>query len=409
MSKPFARIALSLPLLMMASGLWWYGAATHQLASGAAPEACQRSLLRLFPESWLRCGDQAYYRDFDSAAAVSHYRAAISRQPLLIDAWLQLSGAELARGQAAEAGRILYALVPAITRVSTWKWRELLLAFDLRDEALFASHFNYILARLPRRAAEACQVALLFWGNWSTVASFAAEENRAVLLQELMAAGEPDAAYALWRIMDGSANPPPSAVTLRLCEVLLNAGQVPAAKMLWSRLREDTPQRVDDGGFEREPLQAAFGWRFMTLPEVAMEWCGQLPYQGNCSLRLKFRGDRNVDFAHVGQIMPVTPGRTYRLQFARRSRNLTTDQGVYLEVSGYGCQGFLARSRPVKGDSPWEEEELAMTVPAACEAVTMRVRRKASLRFDNKISGEYWLDAVTLNDAPAQEVSGVSH
>ena len=39
--------------------------------------------------------------------------------------------------------------------------------------------------------------------------------------------------------------------------------------------------------------------------------------------------------------------------------------------------------------------KLDVPVPLGCEAIIVQLRRKESLMFDNKISGDYWLDAVT--------------
>ncbi len=37
-----------------------------------------------------------------------------------------------------------------------------------------------------------------------------------------------------------------------------------------------------------------------------------------------------------------------------------------------------------------------MPVPAGCEVICSRCMRNESLMFDNKISGDYWLDEVEL-------------
>ena len=95
-------------------------------------------------------------------------------------------------------------------------------------------------------------------------------------------------------------------------------------------------------------------------------------------------------------IIPVRPDTGYWLRFALKSRDLTTDQGIFVEIGGYGCEEFTVSSRPVLGTSPWTEEELEFVTPAGCEAVLLRVCRRESLKFDNRISGDYWLDAVEL-------------
>jgi hypothetical protein len=84
------------------------------------------------------------------------------------------------------------------------------------------------------------------------------------------------------------------------------------------------------------------------------------------------------------------------LRFARKSRGLTTDQGVSVEVFGYACKGLYRSSDPVLGTQPWAVETIEFQVPEGCEAVAVRLRRRESLKFDNKILGDYWLDSVSL-------------
>jgi hypothetical protein len=65
-------------------------------------------------------------------------------------------------------------------------------------------------------------------------------------------------------------------------------------------------------------------------------------------------------------------------------------------VSGYKDEAFKLTSEQVLGDSPWKEEKIEFTAPVGCEAIVLRVHRKESLKMDNKISGDYWLDSVEL-------------
>ena len=64
------------------------------------------------------------------------------------------------------------------------------------------------------------------------------------------------------------------------------------------------------------------------------------PVEGSYGLHLRFMGTKNLEFNPVYQVIPVEPGKVYRLRFARKSKGLTTDRGVYLQVSGYRCEGL---------------------------------------------------------------------
>jgi hypothetical protein len=351
---------------------------------------------RLFPETWLWQGNEAYYMRLDPEAAAQSYREALRRQPVMIDAWIALAKAELTAGRAGEAEHILDGLAPLIAHVSTWKWQELLLAYDLGHTQHFAASYNFILSRLPHRISEACYVALQFWGSWPMILPHVAAENRTVFLQQLMAAKEVDVALTLWKDMAADPEAPESEVQLGFCQFLLDNKRLPAAKDVWKGWRGDGIRTIHDGSFELKPLNRAFGWRMGRLPQVVMERTSQFPFEKNYCIHVHFNGKQNVLLNHLSQIVPVEPGRNYVLKFARRSRNITTDQGIFLEAVGYGCQGLRVQSEPVTGTSSWMVEEVEVPVPAGCEAVLIQLRRKESLMFDSMISGDYWLDAVEL-------------
>jgi hypothetical protein len=209
------------------------------------------------------------------------------------------------------------------------------------------------------------------------------------------------------KLILGKARTITPELEVRFCQFLIDTGRLSAAKAVWSEYRARQKAAggntgllaggfLCDGGFEERPLGSAFGWRFARNEDVVVERRVESPFSGTYSLRLQFTGSKNVAFSHVSQIVPVEPGRSYRLRFARKSRNLTTDQGVYLAVNGFKCEGPAVKTQPVSGTGPWEEEWLELAVPKACEAIMVQVRRNASLMFDSKISGDYWLDGIEM-------------
>lgn len=432
------RPLLGLVFLVMAFSLFWHGLVTKQITEGDIEFQRSHSLGHLFPTILHLRGQLALYEELDSAGAADYLRRAASLQPTRIRVWLDLARVELTEGRSEEAARILSMLRPLLGHVSTWKWQELLLAFDLRDEAYFAECFNFILSRLPHRVHEACGLGRRFWGSWGGCLPVLAPGVRLAYLNQLMRAGEADVALQLWSTLresessglrgespaspdksnsksvlsrDKSGPVNPETITpeleIRFCQFLMDRSRLSAAKKVWSDFkgRRKTGSGdagaqaggfICDGGFEEPPLGAAFGWRFARNDDVVIERRVEAPFAGSFSLRLQFTGRKNVAFSHVSQVVPVESGRSYRLGFARKSRNLTTDQGVYLAVTGFKCEGLAARTQPVTGTRPWEEEWLEFSVPPACEAVVVQVRRNASLMFDSKISGDYWLDGIAM-------------
>jgi hypothetical protein len=402
MPRAFTRSILTLFLITMAGALFWYGVSVNRLAVRDLVFLKNHfQLLQPFADAWLLRGNLAYYQDLDAEAAAADYRQAIAREPLLIAAWLNLAKAELAAGREGEARRILQTLSPIISHVSTWKWQELLLAIDLRDEELFSAAFNFVLARLPKRVKEACFLARGFWGSNQAILPYLTAGSRQAFLDELMKEKESETAFALWKIMKATAPPPEKALGLRLCQFFLANGKVVEAKNVWASWRDDGKQTVYDGGFEKEPTNRAFGWCLVKNPNVVIERTSESPVDGKQCLHLRFPGTKNISFSQVHQLIPVEPGKVYRLSFARGSRGLTTDQGVFIEVSGWQCEGLRVSSEPVRGNTPWATEELAVPVPEGCEAIYLKVRRNESLKFDNRIAGDYWLDRVELSEQHA--------
>ena len=63
----------------------------------------------------------------------------------------------------------------------------------------------------------------------------------------------------------------------------------------------------------------------------------------------------------------------------------------------------------IEPSQPWRTFSLDFTVPADCHAMTVQVRRKASLQIDNQLGGELWLADLglaptTIAIGPLEEV-----
>jgi hypothetical protein len=411
------KLGLSAFLLTMAGTLFWYGVCSHRIAALDTEFMEKSPSARLFPEAWRLKGRIALRKEVNAEAAVVFFRHAISVQPVMIDAWLDLARAELSLGGMEPARKIADLLEREIPHVSNWKWDELLLAYDLRRDDYFSLCFNFILNRLPARASEACYLATRYWGGWAEVLPHMSPANHVAFLNELMRARQPEVALALWNTMEESSGSVAGSsgirgasardvaagssearetLALRFCQFLMDCGRLVEAKAVWTALSGEGAPVIADGGFEQPPLNQAFGWRFDRHPEVGIERSPISPGAGQSSLHLHFQGSRNVTFHHVSRVVAVEPGQSYVLRFLRKSSILTTDQGVFLEVSGYQCKGLAVQSMPVTGSVSWAEERVQFTVPKGCQAVLLQVRRKASLSFDNKISGDYWLDRVSM-------------
>jgi len=120
---------------------------------------------------------------------------------------------------------------------------------------------------------------------------------------------------------------------------------------------------------------------------------------GSWVLRLDFDGQVNLDYGDVKQQVVVRPG-PYRFRARVRAEHLTTDQGVGFRLFDPKKRHRLDIDTPhVSGTSDWKRVEKDFTIPPGTELIEVRVVRRPSFKFDNKIAGTVWIDDVSL--APA--------
>ncbi len=149
---------------------------------------------------------------------------------------------------------------------------------------------------------------------------------------------------------------------------------------------------VFNGGFEHDPINGGFDWRYSTGGPAAVLRDTTLAAEGLASLRLEFNGEENPDFSGLWHWLVVDAGQRYEMTFSMRTEGLSTDEGVYVEVDGQ-------RSEALVGTTYWKEFSIPFI--ASSDLVRVRVRRNPTQKFDNRFSGRVWLDDFQLNPGPA--------
>jgi tetratricopeptide (TPR) repeat protein len=162
---------------------------------------------------------------------------------------------------------------------------------------------------------------------------------------------------------------------------------------------------VWDGGFESDVIGEAYAWRFAkTSRSAQIGFDTQEEYSGKRSLRVSFDGSADVAFYDVCQTVPAEAGTAYELSGWMKSKDLTTDQGVRIELRP-GIPGLTgAITTDVRGTQPWTR--FAAVWPGAKENQETQIclRRDASDQEDNKIRGTAWVDDVALTPIPKSGV-----
>ena len=174
------------------------------------------------------------------------------------------------------------------------------------------------------------------------------------------------------------------------------AASVQTAFMEIEHGSEGTGNNLFNGGFDREFSGSPLGWRIYPAGHAGAARERHAETDAAWSLRLDFDGHANLDYSHVRQQVVVRPGR-HRFRARVRPNHLTTDQGIGFRIfDPNNWRRFDILTAHISGTSGWKRVEKRFTIPPGTELVEVRIVRRASLKFDNKIGGTVWIDDVSL-------------
>lgn len=339
---------------------------------------------------------------FERAAALAPNNAAI---------WSDLAAVCTSLADTAGAGRALdhaLALDPMTPRL---RWFAGNLQAGRGEAEPAFRHFRALLQLDPLYAPEVFEVGARLTGDPSllesrlTPAAHQAEVGLA-LLTFLARDGQLDAAGRLWpNIATPHASFPFSSAHFYL-EGLIAAGDVAQTTRVWGDLIRlgiisaspgEPGNSVFNGGFEQWPLNGGLDWRWFAHQGVWLDFSDRVAYSGKRSLRVDFVGERNEVYELVAQMVPVTAGQEYRLAAWVCSRAITSDSGPRLWVTD---PDFPSRP-PVEtaatvGTTPWHRVESTFKAGPAQRFARVSLWRPRSRGFPNQITGQFWLDAVSL-------------
>lgn len=177
------------------------------------------------------------------------------------------------------------------------------------------------------------------------------------------------------------------------------------ARQVWNdALRKSGTGRISgsgnlvcNGSFEYEILRGGFDWRYPDIPEVQFQVDSRNRMDQLKSLKLTF-GDANISLSLLSQIIPVPEPGNYQLDCYVRTQELTTDQLPYLTIHGFpDAASAAAANATVPSSTEWIKVTIPFTVNANCRAVELVLRRDGSLKFDNQIKGSMWLDGIVMS------------
>ena len=154
-----------------------------------------------------------------------------------------------------------------------------------------------------------------------------------------------------------------------------------------------------DGGFEESGLGGSFDWSPTSEEGYSVARAAREGVEESPGLRLDFFGTVNLDSALLRQKVIVDPGQRYTLSFYARSRDITTEQGIFFEVTDEESGAALQETPRVLGTTPWTRYSASFQTGGTTHTVLVTLRRRRSRRIDNLLGGTFWLDLVTLEAA----------
>jgi len=364
------------------------------------------------PEYWYRLGHYEQYslEDPEPVRAMDSLHRAIALDPHYTEAWLDLATAHELEGNA-EATRDAYQRAEQSDPVSAevaWRYgnyqlragdlphafaelHRALLADPGRAAAAFSRvyradpNLDEILAKvLPAQpavyvdviteatSAKQLGVALEVWAQLLTLHPNLQIRDFSMLVGALVAAGADADARRVWEQGTATLNLPP----------LLQ----PRGSILW------------DPSFESGISNAPFSWQFQPIAQgVRTTFDTTQKLSGAQSLRISFDGKENPNLDVACTVGLVEPGGHYLFSGWIKTQELTTNQGLSFRLQSLGKEYIPPIvTREVHGTTPWTSIDLPWTAGPDVHRVEVCVRRDPSDDPDVRISGNAWIDDVTL-------------
>ena len=155
--------------------------------------------------------------------------------------------------------------------------------------------------------------------------------------------------------------------------------------------------RVWNGCFEQGLAGPPFGWNLRRSEAYSAHRVEGAGPDGSWTLEIDFHGKENLSFAHVSQELLLKSGGAYRLRFGIRTEEVSTEEGIYLELLSRDPSQSLFESEQFRGTNDWTRIGAMFMMPEGSGRAILRLRRRQSRQIDNKIRGKVWVDSVTVN------------
>lgn len=391
----------------------WRGTFPYGPNSSAERLLQVNKLAPLNPDPYYRLGifHQLEIQNIDLIKSIDFLYKAIERNPLEQEYWLSLAKILERMGEKKAFEKALQNAVLVFPTGYQGRWivGNLLLQIGQYEKAI--PHFSYILSHYPEQGSMVYDV----WEKVSQDPEFFLEKvvphdpsaYRRYLAYQY-SEGNKGMAKKVWERMAYLGYKTEFSEVIHYIDFLISHGDIAEAYRIYeAELRVKglpIPSRenlVVNGGFENEKgLGGGFDWKIEAVRGAEITFDNTVSFEGRKSLKISFNGKENVDFYHVFQYVSLKPNRKYQLKAEAKTKALTTQSGVKLEIIGIG-PAFYGVSQAMTGDNDWREVSLIFRTPKQSQGGLVRVRREATEKFDRFISGTLWIDNVRISEEKA--------
>jgi Tetratricopeptide repeat len=364
------------------------------------------------PEFWYRLG---HYQQFnleqpDVVTAVVSYEKAIALNPGYTEAWLDLGAAYELDGNTAAAQKAFLRAkksYPGSADVA-WRYGNFLIREGTLPEAF--AELRLALQADPRRAGAVFSRAYRADPDIDAILNDLLPPIPSVYVDaiaEAVDAQQLAVAETIWMRLIKLHPQLQSWQFSKLVGVLQSRHDYEAARRIWDQgtatmnlppLVQPQDSVLWDPSFESGLSNTSFAWFFHSLVEgVHAELDTAEKLSGKQSLRLTFDGKHNPGSDLACASGPVIPGTKYLFSGWVKTKNLTGDQGIRFHLKSIGnIQIPVESTRDIRDTTAWTSIEQDWTAGPGVRLVEVCVSREPSTNPDIHISGDAWVDDVTL-------------
>lgn len=351
--------------------------------------------------------------------AIFYFRRATRLNPHSDLFWMDLAGAYEVTGQSDQARRAYLEAIAAHPDSADVAWRYGSFLLRQGDTNGAAIQIRRALVAEPQLVASAVSQFSKAGAGLDTILGQVVPARVAdylALVHYFVAQQDDDSAVATWAKLASLHPRFPMAEALDLIDGLIVRYRIDDADRVWRQAlvaagipsQPDNPgSLVFNGGFERDFLGGGFDWRQSPVDGAVFDIVSDIVHAGQRSARVTFDGTGNVDFHHLFQFVPVSPGRRYHFSAYMRTDAISGDSGLeFLIADSAEPDKPVAHTVALTGTHPWTELQADFTASPSmrCALIVLR-RMPSSMMFANKIRGTVWVDDAELVPSPDERPS----